>query len=103
MSDVLLVDRRDAHAVLTLNRPEKRNARSMQLRDEISDAFDALTADDAIKCVVVTAAGTVFCAGVDLSESTRAADDDAFGRELWASSDCYHDKVLRFLCRRSRR
>ena len=44
----------------------------------------------------VHGSGSVFCAGFDLTEFTRAADDDAFGRELWASSDRYHDTVLRF-------
>jgi enoyl-CoA hydratase/carnithine racemase len=95
MSD-LLVERHDAHATLTLNRPEKRNALSVALRDAISDALDALAVDDQMKCVVITGAGSVFSAGFDLSEFTRAADDDAFGRELWASSDRYHDTVLRF-------
>ena len=96
MADELLVERRDAHAVLTLNRPEKRNALSVALRDAISDALDALEADEAIKCVVITGAGPVFCAGFDLREFDRAAEDDAFNRELWASSDRYHDRVLRF-------
>ena len=94
--DELLVERADGHAVLTLNRPEKRNALSVVLRDAISDALDALATDESITCVVITGAGSVFCAGFDLSEFTRAADDDAFGRELWASSDRYHDTVLRF-------
>jgi len=92
----LLVERHDAHATLTLNRPEKRNALSVALRDAISDALDALAVDEQMKCVVFTGAGSVFSAGFDLSEFTRAADDDAFGRELWASSDRYHDTVLRF-------
>src|SRR5262245_8712041 len=96
MADELLVERRDAHAVLTLNRPEKRNALSVALRDAVSDALDALEADQAIKCVVSTGAGPVFCAGFDLREFDRAAEDDAFNRELWASSDRYHDRVLRF-------
>jgi enoyl-CoA hydratase len=95
MADELLVERADAHAVLTLNRPEKRNALSVALRDAISDALDALAADDEIKCVVITGAGPVFCSGFDLSEFTRAAGDETFGRELWASSDRYHDTVLR--------
>jgi enoyl-CoA hydratase/carnithine racemase len=94
--DHLLVERGDAHATLTLNRPEKRNALSVALRDAISDALDALAGDDDIKCVVITGAGSVFSAGFDLSEFTRAADDAAFGRELWASSDRYHNTVLRF-------
>src|SRR5262249_1027167 len=63
--------------------------------DAISDALDSLANDETIKCVVFTGAGSVFCAGFDLTEFTRAADDDAFGRELWASSDRYHDTVLR--------
>ena len=92
----LLVERHAAHAVLTLNRPEKRNALSVALRDAISDALDDLAHDEQMKCVVFTGAGSVFCAGFDLTEFTRAADDDVFGRELWASSDRYHDTVLRF-------
>jgi len=92
----LVVERLDEHAVLTLNRPEKRNALSVALRDLISDALDSLAADAQMKCVVLTGAGAVFCSGFDLKEFTRAADDEAFGRELWASSDRYHDRVLRF-------
>jgi enoyl-CoA hydratase len=92
----LLVERHESHASLTLNRPEKRNALSVALRDAISDALGDLAQDDRIKCVVFTGAGSVFCSGFDLTEFTRAADDDAFGRELWASSDRYHDVVLRF-------
>ena len=45
---------------------------------------------------MITGAGPVFSAGFDLSEFDRAADDDAFGRELWASSDRYHETVLHF-------
>ena len=52
--------------------------------------------DEAIKAVVITGAGPVFSAGFDLSEFERAAGDDAFGRELWASSDRYHETVLHF-------
>ncbi len=92
----LLVERYEAHALLTLNRPEKRNALSAALRDAISDALDSLVRDDRMKCVVFTGSGSVFSAGFDLTEFTRAADDDEFGRELWASSDRYHDTVLRF-------
>ncbi len=96
MADVLLVEPRGACVVLVLNRPEKRNALSVELRDAISDALDELAADEAVKCVVITGAGSVFSAGFDLSEFPRAAEDDKFARELWASSDRYHDTVLRF-------
>lgn len=95
MSD-LLVERFDEYTVLFLNRPEKRNALSVALRDAISDALDEIERDEQMKCVVFTGNGSVFSAGFDLSEFTRAAADEDFGRELWASSDRYHDTVLRF-------
>jgi len=94
--DVLVVERTDEHATLTLNRPQKRNALSVELRDAISDALDELAGDQSVKAVVITGAGTVFSAGFDLSEFEKAAGDDAFGRELWASSDRYHETVLHF-------
>ncbi len=93
---VLVVERAGDHATLTLNRPEKRNALSVRLRDEISDALDELATDPAIKAVVITGAGPVFSAGFDLSEFDRAASDDAFMRQLWDSSDRYHETVLHF-------
>lgn len=93
---VLLVERLDGYATLTLNRPDKRNALSVELRDAISDALDTLAGETAIKAVVITGAGPVFSAGFDLSEFERAGSDQAFGRELWASSDRYHDTVLHF-------
>lgn len=92
---VLLVECGDAHVTLTLNRPDKRNALSVELRDAISDALVDASRDERVRCIVITGAGPVFSAGFDLSEFTRAADDAEFGRTLWESSDRYHDTVLR--------
>jgi len=85
-----------AIAVLTLDRPERRNALSIALRDEISEALAALAVDDELKVVVITGAGPVFCSGFDLREFERAVDDPAFADELWASSDRYHHAVASF-------
>jgi enoyl-CoA hydratase/carnithine racemase len=79
-------------ARITLNRPEKKNALSIQLRDEFSDALDALGGDEAVKTVVVTGAGDVFSAGFDLKEFEQPERAD----ELWKSSDRWHATVLRF-------
>jgi enoyl-CoA hydratase len=96
VSDQLLVERLDGWAKLTLNRPDKRNALSIALRDEISDALDDIEADPSVKCVVFAGTGPVFSAGFDLSEFPRALEDEQYARVLWGSSDRYHDRVLRF-------
>ena len=96
MGSELLVERRGEAVVLTLHRPERRNALSVALRDEISDALDGLAGDEETKAVVVTGSGPVFCAGFDLREFDRAATDEAFMAELWASSDRFHRTVLCF-------
>jgi 3-hydroxypropionyl-coenzyme A dehydratase len=62
------VECRDGVAVVTLNRPEKRNALSLELRELFADRLAALAVDDAIACIVVTGAGSAFCSGMDTSE-----------------------------------
>lgn len=86
----------DGVATLTLDRPERKNALSIELRNRISDVLDALAADEAARVAVLTGAGDVFCAGFDLAEFEQAATDAAFGEQLWASSDRYHATVLQF-------
>ena len=95
MPDEVLVSRVvDAVVTVTLNRPEKRNALSIAVRDLVSDALDELAAIEAVRCVVLTGAGDVFCAGFDLAEF-RVEDPEFQGR-LWASSDRFHHTVLCF-------
>ena len=75
MSDTILVERRDDIAVITLNRPEKRNALRIQEWATIADTLDELGADDSVRCIVLRGAGTdAFCAGADLRWMKRAAD-----------------------------
>jgi enoyl-CoA hydratase/carnithine racemase len=85
----------DAIARLTLHRPERKNALSIALRDEISDALLALAANPEVKVVVLTGSGDTFCAGFDLKEFEKASDPE-FSRRLWASSDRYHRACLEF-------
>jgi len=92
---VLVSDPADGVATLTLNRPEKKNALSIAVRDEFTDALDALARDDAVKVVVVTGAGDTFSAGFDLREFDRL-DDEAFAATLWASSDRWHRGCIEF-------
>jgi enoyl-CoA hydratase/carnithine racemase len=94
MSDslVLRTGAQDGVATLTLNRVEKKNALSIALRDELSDALDDLAGDDTVKSVVVTGAGDVFSSGFDLREFQQPELSD----RLWASSDRFHATVLEF-------
>jgi enoyl-CoA hydratase/carnithine racemase len=95
MGELIAVSGVDAGVVgLTLNRPDKKNALSMALRDEVSDVLEALKDDPALKVLVITGAGDTFSAGFDLSEFAIADED--FRRRLWASSDRFHHEVLRF-------
>ncbi len=55
--------------VLTLNRPERRNALSRDLIADVSDALDRVASESAVRSVVITGAGPVFCAGMDLKEA----------------------------------
>ena len=65
---VLLVDTTDRVRTLTLNRPQARNALSMELRTQFYAALHEAEADDAVDVVILTGADPVFCAGLDLKE-----------------------------------
>ena len=68
MPDLLSIERRGEVALVTLRRPQKRNALSIELRAELADAFGALSADEGTGCVVLTGAGSAFCSGMDTSQ-----------------------------------
>jgi enoyl-CoA hydratase/carnithine racemase len=63
----ILYDLREGILTLTLNRPDRLNAFTPRMRDELIEAFDRSDADDAVRAVIVTGAGRAFCAGADLS------------------------------------
>jgi enoyl-CoA hydratase/carnithine racemase len=65
---VLLVEDRGAVRILTMNRPEKRNALDTALTQQLLEALRAADRDDTVGCVVLTGAGQGFCAGADLGE-----------------------------------
>lgn len=79
MSDVLLVERSDGVATLTLNRPESMNSLSVELKQALGVAFDEVSRDEAVRAVVLTGAGRGFCVGQDLREHVALleADDPA--------------------------
>ena len=68
MAGLLSLERREDVAAVTLQRPEKRNALSIDLRVELTDAFGALGEDGDVGAVVLTGAGPAFCSGMDTSQ-----------------------------------
>ena len=84
----------DGIATITLHRPEKMNAFTAQMRDDLVAAFDATDADDAVRAVIVTGSGKAFCAGADLSSGGKTFDYKARGdeaRERYKVGDTYRD------------
>src|SRR5436190_10813229 len=86
----------DGVALLTLNRPHKRNALSTELREFGNMLLTDLANDDSVRVLIVTGAGEVFSAGFDLKEFDTAFADEAFAARLWASSDEWHRRWIEF-------
>jgi len=81
----------DGSALLTLNRPDKRNALSRALREEIVQQLEALAKSDGVRAVVLTGAGSVFCAGFDRTEFAAGGMEDVFAEAME-----YHRRVYTF-------
>lgn len=79
----VLIEQRDTILVITINRPEQRNAMTKAASEAISDALDRLDAEFALRCAVVTGAGGTFCSGMDLKGFLKGelpvAGDRGFG------------------------
>ena len=75
MTDVLLIDRADGVATLTLNRPESMNSLSVELKNALVAGLQAVAADHSVRAVVLTGTGRGFCVGQDLTEHIQLLDD----------------------------
>jgi 2-(1,2-epoxy-1,2-dihydrophenyl)acetyl-CoA isomerase len=77
VTDVLLVDRTDGVATVTLNRPESMNSLSVELKQSLLEALLEIAAEPSVRAVVLTGAGRGFCVGQDLREHQEllAAND----------------------------
>jgi methylglutaconyl-CoA hydratase len=68
---------RSPAAIITLNRPDKRNALSRALIQALKEAFERAQDDGAARCVILTGAGPAFCAGMDLAELAETLEQPA--------------------------
>jgi methylglutaconyl-CoA hydratase len=80
---LVLYEHRPPAAVLTLNRADKRNALSRALIGALTDAFQRAQEDPAARAVILTGAGPVFCAGMDLAELAETLDREQESAKVW--------------------
>ena len=77
----LLVERDGPVLVVTMNRPERRNALSPSMLQGMSDAWDEVNANPDIRVVILTGSGGCFCAGADLDAMTTTSPGEAFQKQ----------------------
>lgn len=86
MSEQTLIERRDGYAVVTMNKPQRRNALGTQSMARLADALSSLSAEENCNAIVLTGAPPAFCAGSDLKElgglsiSAMCAHEEATAR-----------------------
>jgi len=73
MTELVHLDRVDGVATITLDSPANRNALSAPLQSELAQHLATACADDAVRAIVLTATGTVFCSGADLKSASPSA------------------------------
>ena len=97
--ETLLLERRDRVALITINRPEKRNALNIQTREEGARMLEELRDDDSVGVVVITGAGDkAFIAGADIGEfagrTALTQRDVMTGRSLFTAIDTFPKPVI---------
>ncbi|MEU0209573.1 enoyl-CoA hydratase/isomerase family protein [Streptomyces canus] len=74
--DIVLAEDHGAVRVLTLNRPEKRNAIDLALRVVLAEMLESAMADDTVRAIVLTGSGGTFCSGGDISTMRRQSPEE---------------------------
>jgi enoyl-CoA hydratase len=83
MSDILLQRHGDALAVVTINRPARRNALNGEAWRDLGQTFVRLRDDTALRAIILTGAGGAFCAGDDIMAFAAVRDDAPARRAYW--------------------
>src|SRR4051794_34802021 len=81
--------------VVTMNRPEAKNALSPEMLVGMADAWDRIDGDPEIRCAVLTGAGGVFCAGADLKAMNNAQAETDAARRVREDSGLPWEGLLR--------
>ena len=90
----LTYERDGATAIVTMNRPEAKNALSLPMLVGMADAWDEIDGDDEIRCAVLTGAGGNFCAGMDL-KAMGSPEAEKYQPRMQADPDLHWKALLR--------
>jgi len=90
----LIFEQRGATAIVTMNRPEAKNALSLPMLVGMADAWEEIDGNDDIRCAILTGAGGTFCAGMDLKSMSGPAAD-AYRPRMEADPDIHWKALLR--------
>ena len=95
---ILQIKKHVPGASIILNRPDKRNALTRGLLQELIQAFDDLHQERSVRAVILTGAGSAFCAGMDLAEMKHAAEhDDA--QSIWYEDAVQYRELIEMMLR----
>ena len=87
MSELVLLEKKQHYAIITMNRPDAMNALSNALRTQMRQAFQSCTDDADIRVIILTGAGRAFCAGMDLMELASGNGETAADADVNALAD----------------
>lgn len=99
--EVLVEQPAEGVALVRLNRPQATNALSLTLQAQLSQAFTQLSADDRIRCIVLTGGDTVFAAGGDIHSMAQAGPVDILQRHterVWAPIESCPKPIIAAVC-----
>ncbi|QJY47502.1 enoyl-CoA hydratase-related protein [Pseudonocardia broussonetiae] len=93
---LVTADEKDpAVAIVTLNRPARRNALTVELKEALLSALEGVAADRSVRAVVLTGTGKSFCVGQDLGEHVQALEADA--ATAFATVEKHYNPIVRLL------
>jgi enoyl-CoA hydratase/carnithine racemase len=95
MSDHLLVEKSGHVVIVTMNRPEARNAFSPEMMARMADAWDSIDNDPDVRAAILTGAGGHFCAGSDLKLMAAGWKDEKWSPRFKADPDLHWKALLR--------
>jgi len=95
-ASLVIIERQEEYAIVTLNRPEVMNALSRALCRQLTETISALETDPTVRVLILTGAGRAFCAGLDLKELGASADpaEAIFDRDLLDALDAFSGPII---------